>query len=83
MEVLAHERARLAPEDQEEHAERVEAGEERAGKADDPEDVAVRAMVHRRRENRVLREEPCEGRDADQRERADDERPVGARHQLP
>jgi hypothetical protein len=68
VEVLTHERAGLAPPDEEEHAERVEAGEERAGEPDDPEDVAVCAMVHGRGEDRVLREEPGERRDADQGE---------------
>ena len=74
VEVLARERGRLAGEDDEEEPERVDAGEERADQAGDEEQVAVpAAVVERRRDDRVLREEAGERRDADERERADQE----------
>jgi hypothetical protein len=81
VEVLAHECARLAPEDDEQQPEGVEAGEEGAREARDPEDVAVRAVVHCRGEDRVLREETGERKDPDEGERADQECDIGRRHQ--
>ena len=79
--VLTRVGARLAPEDHEQHAERVEAGQERPDHAGDPEDRAEGAVRERRGEDRVLREEAGERRDADERKAADEEEPVGARHQ--
>ena len=81
--VLAHERARLAGEDEEPEPEGVEAGEERAHDAAGVEDVAVPADVEGRRDDRVLREEACERRDPDERERAREETPLRERHHLP
>ena len=83
VEVLAGERRRLAREDDEEEPECVDAGEERSGEACDVDDVAVPAVVERRRDDRVLREEAGEREDADERERADEEHPLRERHQLP
>ena len=61
---------RLAAEDDEEEPERVEAGQERAGEADGEQAVAERALRQRRGDDRVLREEAGERRDADERERS-------------
>ena len=79
-----HERARLAAEDDEVHAERVEAGEERADRAPTTQQdrrrtsasCSAAAMIG------VLREEARERRHADERERADEERPLRPRHEL-
>ena len=71
----------LAAEGEEDHAERVEAGEERAGCSEREQRVAEVARVERVGEDRILREEPRERRHADERERADEERDVRERHQ--
>ena len=68
MEMLPHERGRLSPEDDEEHPERVQAGQYRPDDPDDPEDVAVRPRGQRAGEDGVLGEEAREGRDPDERE---------------
>ena len=83
VEVLAGERGRLAAEDEEEHPERVEAGQERADHPGHEEDLAVPAAGERRGEDRVLREEAGERRDAGERERADQERDYVLRQELP
>src|SRR6185312_7089895 len=73
MEVLPCVGVGLAGEDDEEEAERVDAGEQRAELARDEDDVAVPPVVERRCEDRVLGEEAGERWDADERERADQE----------
>ena len=81
VEVLARKGRGLAAEDEEDHPERVEAGQERTRDADGEEHLPVPARRERRGEDRVLREEPRERRDPGQRERADQERAVRPRQE--
>src|SRR6476659_2964124 len=80
--VLAHERAGLARVAEEPEPEGVEAREEGARDSACIEDVAVPTDVERRGDDRVLREEAGERRDADERERAGEEAPFRERHDL-
>ena len=71
---------RLPVEDEEVEPERVHPGQERAEEPADVEGPAERAALGERRgEDRVLRPEAGEDRDADERERADQERRVRVR----
>ena len=81
VEVLARVGGRLAFEDEEDHPERVEAGQERSGDADGEQQLSVPAGRERRGEDRVLREESRERRDPGQRQRADQERAVRPRQE--
>ena len=79
--VLAHERRRLAGEHDQEEAEGIEPRQERSDQRSREEDVAVPAAGHRGGDDRVLREEAGERRDAHERQRADQERDPRHRHQ--
>ena len=83
VEVLSRPRGRLAAEDEEDHPERVEAGQERTSDSDGEQQLSVPAGVERGGEDRVLREEPGQRRDPGQRERTDEEGPVRPRQELP
>ncbi len=69
-------------EDDEVQPERVEPGQECPDERDDPEDDAIPVRVQRGGDDRVLREEARERRDADERERAREERPPRPWHEL-
>ena len=82
--MLLHVRGLLAAEDDEQHPERVEAGEERAGDAGREQDVPEPVLAPERcGEDRVLGEEPGERRHPGEREPADQHRPPRLRHQPP
>ena len=75
--------ARLAVEDTEVEAKGVEAGEQRPEQRADVQDPSEHAAVGERgADDRVLRPEAGEERDACERERADQERPARVRHRL-
>ena len=73
VQVLADVRRGLAAEDDEDEPEGVDGCQERAERSCAPEDPAERACVGGAREDGVLREEPGEGRDRRESERADEE----------
>ena len=82
--VLLHELARLAAEHREVEAGGVEARQQGAEEPGGPERVAECVTTReRRRSDAVLRPEPGEDRDPHQRESADRERDVRARHDRP
>ena len=76
---LARLRARLAEEGAEDHPERVERGQQRADVAGGVQRPVPAAAAGDEEQDRVLGEEAAEGRDAGEREAADDEADEGER----
>ena len=80
--MLVHERGRLAEEDDEEKPERVDPGQQRPQQPRDVQNLAITSARQGRRQDRVLREEARQRRDADERERADQEGDERLRHHV-